>query len=201
MSYIAQNAINEKISGRFRAEQAPPMALDARAVETRYTLMPILDPRRHMSPADVAVPGLNLESGLGSFLPNGIRPSQMNELPPRQQVYDMTAGFVPIATARGPWSGYAANIDTETALRGQTFALSRCPQAGFVPHSTDRMYDQAAQAAVNKGGLNGQQQNNRNKDRKGPRPMSESSRGGVPEVGATFIGFNKNDRALPDPRA
>lgn len=177
MSFVAQNAINTKIASRIHAEQEPPMALDARAMDTRYTLMPIVDPRRNISGADIAVPGLGLESGLNRMIPSSVRPSQMNPLPKRQPVYDMTNGFVPIATGRGPWSGYAAHINTETALRGQTYALQRCPQAGYVPDSSDRMYDQNIEQP---------------ESRKGPRGLSGPLNNG---------GFYQNSRMLPDPRA
>jgi hypothetical protein len=41
----------------------------------------------------------------------------------------------------GPWSGYASNVNHESELRNQIFALQSCSQATYVPSSKSTLYD------------------------------------------------------------
>jgi hypothetical protein len=42
---------------------------------------------------------------------------------------------------QSPWSGFASNINTESVLRNQVFALQKCSQAVYVPNSNSDLYD------------------------------------------------------------
>ena len=39
-----------------------------------------------------------------------------------------------------PWNGYVSNINNESILRNQVFALQRSPQSVYVPSSTSDLY-------------------------------------------------------------
>jgi hypothetical protein len=41
---------------------------------------------------------------------------------------------------QSPWSGFATNINTESELRNQIYALQRCSQATYVPNSNSDLY-------------------------------------------------------------
>jgi hypothetical protein len=43
-------------------------------------------------------------------------------------------------TAKGPTSGFFSNVDTETILRNQTFALQHTDQSVYVPSSSSDLY-------------------------------------------------------------
>jgi hypothetical protein len=43
-------------------------------------------------------------------------------------------------TAQAPWDGFAANINVDSLLRNQFFALQRCSQAEFVPSSNGPLF-------------------------------------------------------------
>ena len=42
--------------------------------------------------------------------------------------------------AQSPWSGFSNNINTESTLRNQFFALQKCEQSEWVPSSTSDLY-------------------------------------------------------------
>jgi hypothetical protein len=63
------------------------------------------------------------------------------EVPLAQQpTYCQGTIFNP-GNSRGPWSGYASNINHESELRNQIFALQRSSQAAFIPSSQSSLYD------------------------------------------------------------
>ena len=41
---------------------------------------------------------------------------------------------------QSPWSGFASNINLESELRNQVFALQKCSQAVYVPDSNSDLY-------------------------------------------------------------
>ena len=41
----------------------------------------------------------------------------------------------------GPYSGYATNINVESELKNQIYALQKCSQAVYVPSSNSDLYD------------------------------------------------------------
>lgn len=87
--------------------------LDARPVLTKYSIMPIVDPRS----------------------------TQQTCTPLQQQAtYNPHKIFYP-GNDSAPWSGYASNINNESELRNQIYALQSCPQAFYVPSSTSSLYN------------------------------------------------------------
>jgi len=84
--------------------------LDARPVQTKYSIMPIVDPRSEISTPLV---------------------QQATYTP--ETVYNPGNDF-------GPWSGYASNVNHESELRNQIFALQDCSQATYVPSSKSNLY-------------------------------------------------------------
>jgi len=87
--------------------------LEARSVLTKYSIMPIIDPRREINTPLIQQ---------ATYNPRQIfNPGNVNE--------------------RGPWSGFASNINDESELRGQIFALQECSQATYVPESKSSLYN------------------------------------------------------------
>ena len=51
----------------------------------------------------------------------------------------MSTTFNP-GNAKSPWCGFANNVDTESLLRSQVFALQCNSQAVYIPDSTSELY-------------------------------------------------------------
>jgi|UniRef100_A0A6C0IK84 hypothetical protein len=82
-----------------------------------------------------------------------LRPTQtkytkfMTDIPPVQssvplkQVpsYSPHTTFYP-ANKNAPWNGFATNVDVESDMRNQFYALQACPQATYVPQSESDLY-------------------------------------------------------------
>lgn len=85
--------------------------LDARPVLTKYSIMPIVDPRKKSN-----VPLVQKST----YTP--------------ETIYNPGNDF-------GPWSGYASNVNHESELRNQIFALQSCSQAAYIPSSKSSLYD------------------------------------------------------------
>jgi len=81
-----------------------------RPVSTKYDILPIFDRRM---PATVPI---------------------KHEVP-----YNSETTFNP-GTTQSPWSGFAKNINKESMLRNQFFALQTSGQAIYIPASTSDMY-------------------------------------------------------------
>lgn len=54
-------------------------------------------------------------------------------------IYSTSSVFNP-GNAQAPWSGFSNNINTESILRNQFFALQNCEQSEYVPSSTIYLY-------------------------------------------------------------
>lgn len=104
------NIINAKIYERNIPSKPLQPYLDARPVMTKYSLMPIVDPRK-------------------------ITLVKMNQM----ASYNTSTTFNP-GTAVAPWSGYSSNVNTESELRNQIFALQKCDQSVYVPTSASDLY-------------------------------------------------------------
>jgi hypothetical protein len=100
---------NQRIYDRNIPSQILQPYISVRPVMTKYSFMPIVDPR-----APVNVP--------------------MEQLP----IYNQEKLFNPGTAA--PWSGYASNVNVESDLRNQIFALQKCSQAVYVPSSNSDLY-------------------------------------------------------------
>ena len=85
--------------------------LDARPVMTKYSILPIVDPQKY-----VATPLIQQ----ATYCP--------------EKVFNPGNDFA-------PWSGYASNVNHESELRGQIFALQNCDQATYVPSSKSSLYN------------------------------------------------------------
>ena len=111
------NELNERISSRNVPSNPLQPQFSCRPVSTKYEILPIFDRRQ--------LPTVAIQ---------------------RQPTFNMATTFNP-GTAYGPWSGFAANVNDESTLRNQFFAIQKNPEAYYVPSSTSDMY----QVHVNKG--------------------------------------------------
>ena len=83
--------------------------LDARPSSTKYSLLPIVDPRK-----EVNVPLI------------------------QRATYDQHSVYNPGDGA--PWCGYASNVNNESLLRNQVYALQKCSQSVYIPSSKSSLY-------------------------------------------------------------
>jgi len=84
--------------------------LDARPVMTKYSTLPIIDLRKSITTPLIQQP---------TYTP--------------ERIYNP-------GNDSGPWSGYASNINHESELRNQIFALQSCTQAIYIPSSKSSLY-------------------------------------------------------------
>lgn len=107
---VKRDELNERISYRNIPSSELEPQFSMRPVSTKYSLMPILDQR--MTP-EVSI---------------NITPT-----------YNVGKVFNP-GTRQAPWNGYASNVDVETILRNQVFALQKADKAYYVPSSDSDLY-------------------------------------------------------------
>lgn len=105
-----QEEENRKLYSRNIPSQQLQPYLDVRPVMTKYSYLPIVDPRR-----------------------------EINETLIQQPIYNTNAVFNP-GNTQSPWSGFASSINDESELRNQIFALQRCSQSVYVPSSNSDLY-------------------------------------------------------------
>jgi hypothetical protein len=68
-----------------------------------------------------------------------VSPSQQINTPVTQQpTYDCNKMYHP--TNKGPWCGYASNINHESDLRNQLYPLSDCSTNAYIPSSSSSLY-------------------------------------------------------------
>lgn len=101
---------NERIYQRNIPSSTLQPYINVRPVTTKYSHLPIVDPR-----APLTVPLV------------------------QQPVYNVQQTFNP-GTSMAPWSGFATNVNVESELRNQIFALQKCSQAVYVPSSHSDLY-------------------------------------------------------------
>jgi hypothetical protein len=105
-----QEQSNRRIYDRNIPSQMLQPYLDVRPVMTKYSYFPIVDPRKRVS------------------------------VPLQQQpTYNVHNVFNPGNTT-SPWSGFASNINKESELRNQIYALQKCSQSVYVPASNSDLY-------------------------------------------------------------
>ena len=102
---------NQRIYSRNIPSQMLQPYIDVRPVMTKYSYFPIVDPRKNIS-----VP--------------------LQQMP----TYNVHQVFNPGNTT-SPWSGFASNINLESELRNQVYALQKCSQAVYVPNSNSDLYN------------------------------------------------------------
>jgi hypothetical protein len=95
------------------------MYLDSRPASTKYAIMPIVDLRQPI------------------------------KTPLHQSgTFDMGRVFYP-GNDSAPWSGYSSNVNVESELRNQVYALQSCSQAVYVPSSNSNLYNMKWQNSNN----------------------------------------------------
>jgi len=102
---------NTRIYDRNVPSQMLQPYLDVRPVMTKYSHFPIVDPRKPISVPLVQMP-----------------------------TYNVHKTFNPGNTV-SPWSGFASNINKESELRNQIYALQKCSQSVYVPNSNSDLYN------------------------------------------------------------
>lgn len=116
-SYIDQPASQRNQTINLRAYQrnipSQPLQpyLEARPVLTKYSILPVIDYRKPVNTPLV-----------------------------QQPTYSMRQTFNP-GNDTAPWSGYASNVNHESELRNQIFALQRCSQSVYIPSSKSSLYN------------------------------------------------------------
>ena len=106
-----QEQTNHRIYDRNIPSQMLQPYLDVRPVMTKYSYFPIVDPRKKISVPLVQAP-----------------------------TYNVNTIFNP-GNATAPWSGFASNVNTESELRNQIYALQKCSQSVYVPNSNSDLYN------------------------------------------------------------
>ena len=101
---------NNRIYDRNLPSQMLQPYLNVRPVMTKYSHFPIVDPRKSINVPLVQMPTYNVH-----------------------QVFNP-------GNTQAPWSGFASNINTESELRNQIYALQKCSQATYVPRSSSDLY-------------------------------------------------------------
>jgi hypothetical protein len=104
------NTINNRTFQRNIPSQTLQPYLDARPVSTKYSYLPIVDPRK---PSNIS----------------------LNQMP----TFNIETTFNP-GNARSPWSGYASNVNNESELRNQIYAHQSCSQSVYVPSSKSDLF-------------------------------------------------------------
>jgi hypothetical protein len=101
---------NTRIYDRNIPSQMLQPYLDVRPVMTKYSHFPIVDPRKELN-------------------------VKLTQIP----TYNSQTVFNP-GNTQSPWSGFASNINLESELRNQVFALQKCDQSVYVPNSSSDLY-------------------------------------------------------------
>lgn len=104
------DSINDRIYDRNLPSSILQSYISVRPVMTKYSYMPIVDPRRK------------------TCVPMDVQPT-----------FSPYKVFNP-GNAQSPWSGFASNINVESELRNQIYALQKCSQAVYVPSSNSDLY-------------------------------------------------------------
>lgn len=105
--------LNDRILDRNHSDHPLPPNFNNRPVQTKYALFPMLDKRM---PATVPI-----ESNYD---------------------YSLETNFTPPVMTIGPVSGYVNNVNTESTLRNQFFALQKgADQSVYIPSSNSDLYN------------------------------------------------------------
>ena len=104
------NSINTRIYDRNLPSSMLQPYISVRPVMTKYSIMPIVDPRK---PLHVPMVQMATYSPHNTFNPGN---------------------------RQAPWSGFDSSINVESDLRNQVFAIQNCSQAVYVPNSNSDLY-------------------------------------------------------------
>ena len=112
---ICNSKIHEETNTRIYDRNIPSHMLqpylDVRPVMTKYSYFPVVDPRKAISVPLIQMPTYNVHQ---TFNPGN---------------------------SMAPWSGFASNINLESELRNQIYALQKCSQSVYVPKSSSDLYN------------------------------------------------------------
>jgi hypothetical protein len=111
---VKRDELNERITERYFPSSTLQSQMSMRPVSTKYSLMPIMDQRMEPSVPIVVTSSFNVGK---TFNPG---------------------------TRQAPWDGYATNVDVETILRNQTFALQKADNSYYIPSSNSDLYNVTA---------------------------------------------------------
>jgi len=103
--------LNDRIANRNIPSEYLQSSFSSRPVSTKYSKLPIVDQYK-----------------------------QANVPLVKAQPYNIGTTFNP-GNAEAPWSGYASNVDVETILRNQVFALQKGDKSAYVPSSKSDLYN------------------------------------------------------------
>lgn len=106
-----QQILNERISDRNIPSETLQPVFSNRPVSTKYSKMSIVDQYK------LATVPLNVTAS-----------------------YNVGKIFNP-GNDQAPWSGYANNVDIETILRNQTFALQKSDKSAYIPSTNSDLYN------------------------------------------------------------
>jgi hypothetical protein len=119
---ILASKIRETTNARIYDRNIPAQVLqpyiDVRPVMTKYSYLPIVDPRKQLDTKLIQMPTYNVHT---TFNPGN---------------------------TQSPWSGFASNVNTESVLRNQVYALQKCSQAVYVPSSGSDLYNYSFQTVT-----------------------------------------------------
>ena len=104
------NETNSRIYDRNIPSNVLQPYINVRPVMTKYSHLPIVDPRKQNTVPLMQVPTFNTRQ---TFNPGN---------------------------TKSPWSGFSSNVNVESELRNQIYALQKCSQAVYVPNSKSDMY-------------------------------------------------------------
>lgn len=105
------NELNKRISSRNIPSANLQPHLSFRPVSTKYDILPIFDRKEK--------PTVSIK---------------------QEPIYNTKTVFNP-GTSKPPWSGFSNNINTESILRNQIFALQKCEQINYVPGQDSDLYN------------------------------------------------------------
>jgi hypothetical protein len=113
--YFCQHERQDELNDRISSRNIPSTPLEPSyyhvPVSTKYAYMPILDQRK---PATVPLNNYPVFSPYNTFNPGN---------------------------SMAPWAGFANNVNVESSLRSQFFALQHCEQSEYVPSSSSDLYN------------------------------------------------------------
>ena len=110
MSLERNQQINTRISDRNISTYPLQPNINCRPVSTKYAVFPLIDLRRHV------------KYPLQTYAP-----------------FNSSTNFNP-SNLTAPPSGFSDNVNLESELRNQIFALQRCSQSVYVPKPSSDMY-------------------------------------------------------------
>lgn len=104
------NQTNQRISDRNLPSNILQPYLDVRPIMTKYSHFPIIDSRLNSSVSLIQAPSFSVEQ---TFNPGN---------------------------TKSPWIGFASNVNIESELRNQVYALQKSNKAVYIPSSSSDLY-------------------------------------------------------------